>query len=288
MKKLLAEAFPGLIIHSLTRMGSGKSGEIFLANDEIVFKVALASDKSDSCLALEYDVLCALKGKMEITIPQPLYFGTLSNGRMVLGESLVPGIQFTQELYEEFTQSEKDALFAHMGEIFYQIHSANIPRIEKIAMYDYKENYFEDFHKYYTDNVKNTLTCAEQSQIQRIVGDFDAAIKTNPVPVVLCHGDLHFWNLNYDPITKKICGLLDFGLVCYNDPLNDMRYFWSDTVIKMLYTYPGDIGKDAAARHLFYCVCNIIEEAHGELESGTAGFYVDNLKNIIFQKPLPI
>lgn len=272
MKTLLAEAFD-LKINSLTRMGNGKSAEIFLADEEIVFKVGLASDTSDSSLDLEYEVLCALQGKMEIAIPKPLYLGALPDGRKVLGESLVSGIQFSQELYEEFSQHEKDALFAHMGEIFCQLHSAKIPPVTKAFKWDDAEN-FADFKKYYTDEIKNALTRAEQARIQKIADDFAAAVKNNPVPVVLCHGDLHFWNLNYDPAAKKICGLLDFGCACYNDPLNDMRYFWSDTTAKMLRAYRGDFGKNATERHLFYCMCNSIESAS-----------IDSLKRIIFQEP---
>ena len=288
MQNLLNEAFPNLTIHSFTRMGNGKSGEIWLANNEIVFKVTLASDTSNSSLALEYDVLHALNGKVTITIPQPLYLGTLSDGKMVLGESFVPGVQFSQELYETFSQSEKDALFAHMGDIFHQIHSADIPKINNLTAYATGEHHLNDFYTYYTNDVKNTLTHTEQAQIQKIIDDFDKAVKESPPPLVLCHGDLHFWNLNFDPKTKKICGLLDFGLTCYNDPINDMRYFWSDTVIQMLQNYPSDIGKYAAERHLFYCVHNIVEEAHDELAGGKAGFYVDNLKKVIFQNPLPL
>jgi aminoglycoside phosphotransferase (APT) family kinase protein len=174
-----------------------------------------------------------------------------------------------------------------LGDIFHQLHSAKVPRIEKISTFDNDEN-LADFHKFYTNDVKNSLSQKEQTQIQKIAENFTAAIKKNPVPVVLCHGDLHFWNLNYDPATKKICGLLDFGITCYNDPLNDMRYFWSDTVIKMLRAYRGDIGKNAAERHLFYCVCNIIEEAHDELANGKTAYQVENLKRVIFQEPLPL
>ena len=285
IKTLLTETFPELDIHSLTRMGNGKSGEIFLVNDEIVFKVPLFTDKSDSNLELEYEVLCSLDGKVEIAIPKPLYFGTLSDGRAVLGESLVHGIQFTQELYEGLSQSEKDEIFAQMGDIFYQIHSADIPQIKNVSVCGNADP-LTDFYKYYMDSVKDALTPAEQAQVQKIADDFAAAVAANPVPVVLCHGDMHFANLNYDPATKKICGLLDFGIANYSDPLNDMRYFWSDTVAKMLPSYSGNIGENAAERHLFYCVCNIIEEAHDELEDGTAGYYVDKLKNIIFQEPL--
>jgi aminoglycoside phosphotransferase (APT) family kinase protein len=284
IKTLLTETFPHLAIHALIRMGNGKAGEIFLVNDEIVFKVPLTSDTSDE-LELEYEVLCALHGKVNITIPQPVCFGTLPDGRKVLGESLIPGIQFTQELYEELSQPEKDAVFAQMGDIFYQIHSSAVPRIKNAAVYD-RDNPLDDFHEYYTDSVKNALTPIEQAQIQKIAEEFATAVAAAPVPVVLCHGDMHFANLNYDPVTKKICGLLDFGIVNYNDPLNDMRYFWSDTVSKMLRFYPGNIGENAAERHLFYCMCNIIEAANGELINGTACEYTDRLKRIIFQEPL--
>ena len=99
---------------------------------------------------------------------------------------------------------------------------------------------------------------------------------------------MHFWNLHYAPDTKKICGILDFGIACYNDPLNDIRYFWGDAATKILASYRGNIGEYPAERHLFYNICNLIEEAYGELSNGEVGFYVDNLKKAMFQEPLKI
>ncbi|MCL1883688.1 MAG: aminoglycoside phosphotransferase family protein [Defluviitaleaceae bacterium] len=282
---LLATAFPDLIIHSLTRITGGKAGEIYLANNQIIFKVALTADTSYSDLAPEYDVLCALRGKVDVPIPQPLHLGKLSDGRKVLGMSLIPGVQFTQEIYESFSMQEKNALFFQLGEILHQIHSAPVPHIRGISKWNSEEN-LVDFYKHYNADVKNALTPAEQLRIQKIADDFLTAIKANSVPMVLCHGDLHFWNLHYDPDTKKICGLLDFGIACYNDPLNDIRYFWGDTATKILRGYRGNIGENPTERHLFYNICNLIEEARGELSNGEAGFYVDNLKKAMFQEPL--
>jgi hypothetical protein len=46
VRALVAEAFPDLAIRSFVKMGHGKAGEIYLANDEIVFKVPLVGDPS--------------------------------------------------------------------------------------------------------------------------------------------------------------------------------------------------------------------------------------------------
>ncbi|MCL1861996.1 MAG: hypothetical protein FWF78_00330, partial [Defluviitaleaceae bacterium] len=60
------------------------------------------------------------------------------------------------------------------------------------------------------------------------------------------------------------------------------------TATKILASYRGNIGKYPAERHLFYNICNLIEEAHRELSNGEVGFYVDNLKKAMFQEPLKI
>jgi aminoglycoside phosphotransferase (APT) family kinase protein len=295
MKALINEAFPDLNVRTLTKLGVGKAGALFLANGEIVFKTPLAKarissesavpDPSHSELLLEYKVLSALYGKVEIAIPQPLFFGTLPDGRAVLGESLVPGTQFSQDAYEAFTQNEKNALFEQIGDILHQIHSADIPPIPEAYVHGVEENigYFHDYHK---DIVKNELTTAENEKVESIYRDFRMAAAAGPFPSVLCHGDVHFWNLNYDPVTKRICGLLDFGIANYNDPLNDMRYYWSDSVTKMLRKYPNNPGENAGTRHLFYWMCNLLEEVHDGLANDGRSDYLIHLKEGLFQKPL--
>jgi aminoglycoside phosphotransferase (APT) family kinase protein len=286
IKALINGLFPDLSVQTVTKMGNGKAGEIFLVNGEIVFKLPLTSDTSDSDLFMEYKILSALDGKLEIAIPKPLYFGTLPDGRSILGESLVRGEQFTQDIYESFSQAEKDALFEQLGDIFHQLHSADIPKTEGIILYDAKSN-LEYFYENYTDLVKKELTEAERNKLEQLARDYCAALEESPAPLALCHGDMHFKNLNYDPETKKFCGLLDFGLINYNDPLNDMRYFWADTVEKMLRNYPGDIGKNAGTRHLFYNLCNLLDEVHGNLKNSDPSEYLVYLKRAMYQQPLP-
>jgi len=285
LKMQLSIAFPALPIRTLSPLADGKAGTTFAVNDDLVLKISLGTDDSDSCLAMEYDVLSALRGKMDFPIPQPFFFAQLPDGRYALIESRVPGVPFSQEVYETFTQPEKDAIFIQLGSVTHQLHNVSTPHFSQISVYDPAAN-LADFHKYYTQDIKNVLTPTEQARIEQIAGDFQAAAASCPIPTVLCHGDLHFGNLNYDPQTKRLCGLFDFGLVCYNDPLNEFRYFWSDTVTIILRAYSGDLGDNIAARHLFYCMCNIIEEAHGELRAGPPGFFVDTLKRVIFQKPI--
>ncbi|MCL2604846.1 MAG: aminoglycoside phosphotransferase family protein [Defluviitaleaceae bacterium] len=285
LKPLLAETFPDIRIRTLTKLGNGKAGEIFLTNGETVFKVPLTSDESDSDLRLEYEVLLALHGKVEITIPKPICIATLADGRTVLGESLVPGVQFTHDMFDSFTQPEKDALFAQMGDIFYQLHTAEIPQIKNAPVYGVKEN-LEYFYENYTDSVKKELTNAEQAKIDEILQNFITAVEKNPPPVTFTHGDVHFWNLNYDPTAKRICGILDFGIANYNDPINDIRYFWPKNVAQILVKYPADLGEGLGARHLFYNMCNMIDEANGELKRGVVPESVKWLKQLIYQEPL--
>ncbi|MCL1862246.1 MAG: hypothetical protein FWF78_01630, partial [Defluviitaleaceae bacterium] len=54
MIALLSVTFPNLTIQNLVRITNGKAGEIYLANNQIIFKVALTTDTSHSNLVLEY------------------------------------------------------------------------------------------------------------------------------------------------------------------------------------------------------------------------------------------
>ena len=285
MKQLIADAFPALSIHTLTPLGNGKAGDIFLANGDIVFKVAQESDIAHSSLALEYEVLQAFQGKLEIPIPAPLYFGTLADGRPILGETLLHGEPFSQEMYETLTRAGQEAIFAQMGDIFCQIHRADVPRIPGLTTWTAEQN-LADFYEFYTDAVQAALTSDDRAIMEKIVENFRHATEAAPPPQVLCHGDMHFGNFLYDPLIKKLCGLLDFGISAYNDPLNDMRYYWSDNTQIMLRHYGGDVGTRVGDRHLFYCIHNLIEELHGEIAQGSTRAYVHVVQVALRQKRL--
>ncbi|MCL2189843.1 MAG: aminoglycoside phosphotransferase family protein [Defluviitaleaceae bacterium] len=285
MLTYLQEAFPNLEIRTLTHLANGKAGAVYLANGEIVFKTHLASNTSDSNLALEFAALELLHGKTTLAVPKPLYFATLSNGREILGMSLLSGVQFTDEIYASLTEAEQSIIYAQLGEFLHEMHTLPAPRLQGATEYGNAPN-SDYFYENYTDLVKNELTPTEQEKLAHIVQAFEATIHENPPPQVLNHGDLHFWNMHYNPLTKRLCGVLDFGLVSYHDPLNDMCYFWSDSVAKMLTKYPAPLGAGAGARHLFYNLCNLIEEAREELERGGTKTYIGYVKEAMWQAVL--
>ena len=280
MIDLINKAFPDLAIHSLKQIGKGKACEVYLANDEIVFKIPFNSD-STSCLSIEYQVLNALCGKVN-NIPQPLYFGTLPDGKLILGESLMPGIQFTSEIYDSLTELEQDYVFIVMGEFIRQIYYADKPHIEGIPINDPKKN-IPIFEKRYTEAIKNVLNDAERRKIDEIYHKFLQALDSH-VPLVLCHADMHFWNMQFDPQTRRICGLLDFGEACYADLMEDMEYYWPAQVAKIMRGHGNMLDENAGIRHLFYCMNSLMDAANDELANGVMT-YVNYLKEMIYSKP---
>jgi len=280
---LINNAFPDLTIHALKKIGKGKACEVYLANDEIVFKIPLKAN-SAAGLSAEYRVLSALCGKVN-HIPQPLYFGTLPDGKLILGESLMPGIQFSSEIYDSLTESEQDDVFSVMGEFVRQIYYADIPRIEGIPINDPKKN-IRIFETRYTETIKNVLNDAERSKVDEIYHNFLQALELH-VPIVLCHADMHFWNLQYDPKMRRVCGLLDFGEACYADLMEDMEYYWPVQVAKIMRGHGSILDENAGVRHLFYCMSNLMNEANDELANGAMN-YVNYLKELIYSKPFDI
>jgi len=277
---LINEAFPDLKIRSLKKIGNGKACDVFLANNEIVFKIPLVPASPYSCLQVEYNALTALYGKTSMAIPQPLLFGNLPDGRLILGMSYLPGLQFTQELYESLSQPNKDIVFADIGEFLYQIHVAGNPKVDGIPTSELSQN-IGYFHKNYQAIVMNKLTDTEQQRIDDIYNKYLTIIKSTTVPLVLNHGDIHFWNMNFNPATNRICGFYDFGEANYADPMEDMCYYWPFQVEKILQNYPAKLSETTPHRHLFYCISNIISEAYAELTNTGKSDYINYLKQVI-------
>jgi len=195
IKSLIESTVGNVQIQTISKIGAGKSSEVFLANKTIVFKVQILDMNNISDLEMEYFALSALDGKIKIDIPKPLCFGIAPDGRQILGESFIDGIPFTGDLFEAMDESEKDIILAQVGNITSQIHNANKDIIDgiKIGIPAKSEKHFRD---HYTDEVKYKLTDAEKSRLEKICNDFIAI--AHDAPITLCHGDTHLWNFNYD------------------------------------------------------------------------------------------
>jgi aminoglycoside 2''-phosphotransferase len=240
---LVTETFPQLNINKFELMGNGKAAIICLANDEIVFKIPLQKDGEIARWQKnEAEVLNFLEGKLDIEIPKLLYAATAKNGLFIIGETLLSGTTLTYELCDTYSSETKNNLLRQLGKIVRNLHDAGGSDSSWLdeGHQDTIDDYMNEFYMRLSGETRSVFTNSEIKKLEEIAERYKKISATHPVKPVLCHHDLHFFNLMFDTESKQITGLLDFGCAGYAEPARDWHYYFDAKHILEGYGNNGD------------------------------------------------
>ena len=266
LKRLISETFQELSIKEFELLGTGKAGIICLVNNEIVFKIPLQSEGDIARWQRnEASVLKFLEGKLDIEVPKILYTGTTEDGLYLIGETLLSGTTFSYELYDTFDQETKNNILRQFGKIVRQLHDVDGKDLS-CQIDDHQESLkdiLEEFNKRFSKEVRNVFSEDEIHRIEGIAEHYKEISIQYPVKKVLCHHDLHFFNLMFDTENKRISGLLDFGCVGFSEPARDLHYYFDPKYILEGYGNNGD--KYFLDRQKFHALSNLLSNLQSEI-----------------------
>ena len=228
-KKLISETFPALEIKNFKLFDKGKAGLIYLVNDEIIFKIPLQSEGEIARWQKnEAVVLRFLEDKLDIEIPKILYAATSENGLYIIGETLLSGTGYSYDLHDTFDEETKTDILRQLGKIVRNLHEAggNDSSWQVDGYQDTLQDTIDEFNANFSDKVQNVFSGSEIKKIEAIAEHYKKISAEHPVKPVLCHHDLHFFNLMFDVENKRISGLLDFGCAGYAEPARDWHYYF--------------------------------------------------------------
>jgi len=243
-RKLISETFAELKIEKIALLGKGKSAIIYLVNDEIVFKIPLQSEgRIARWQKNEAVVLKFLEGKLDIEIPKILYTATSESGLYIIGETLLSGTPFSYELYDSYDEETKNDIQRQLGKIVRDLHEAGGDdsswQADNLA--DMPQKYIKKFNKRLYNEAFNIFSIEELERIEEIAEHYKKISAQHPAKPVLCHNDLHFYNLMFDEKNKRISGLLDFGCAGYAEPAIEWEYYFYPKYVLEGYGDNGDV-----------------------------------------------
>jgi aminoglycoside 2''-phosphotransferase len=263
-KKIIRHTVKELQIHTILLLGKGKSGIIFLVNDEIVVKIPLKNE-SDSALWQKNEavVLRFLEGKLDIEIPKILFAATSECGLYIIGETRLSGITFSYELYDTFDEKEQNDVLRQVGKIARQLHDAGKNDWSWHENPEKYEDLIIEFDERFSIEIRGCFSRQENKKIEEIAERYQNISVQHPVNPVLCHNDLHFYNLMFDTENKRISGVLDFGCAGYTEPSRDFHYYFDAKCVLEGY---GDNG-DAyfSDRQKFHALSNMLSNLRDKI-----------------------
>ena len=268
LEQIIADAVPEIEIKSIKQIGKGRNVCAVLVNDNIVFRVPIKEDSEFNNPDKEVKILNFLKGKLSFNVPEVLYFATDKAGRRIVGETLVPGVVYSQELHDSFDETTKSDVLRQIGHIMRELHNlGNDYRWTGKEPLHYTDS-LDAFDDYFPSDVQKQFTPEQIKKILAVRSRYKYLSEHYPVKPVLTHCDMHFANMMFDAGTKKIVGLIDFGEAGYAEPSRDMHYYYGDGAREILAGY-GEIDDPYfAERQLFQSVTNMLANIKEDLDFG--------------------
>ena len=268
LEQIIADAVPEIEIKSIKQIGKGRNVCAVLVNDNIVFRVPIKEDSEFNNPDKEVKILNFLKGKLSFNVPEVLYFATDKAGRRIVGETLVPGVVYSQELHDSIDETTKSDVLRQIGHIMRELHNlGNDYRWTGKEPLHYTDS-LDAFDDYFPSDVQKQFTPEQIKKILAVRSRYKYLSEHYPVKPVLTHCDMHFANMMFDAGTKKIVGLIDFGEAGYAEPSRDMHYYYGEGAREILAGY-GEIDDPYfAERQLFQSVTNMLANIKEDLDFG--------------------
>lgn len=268
IQEIITETFPEIEIKSIKKIGSGRNVVAVLVNDNIVFRIPKKEDAEFNHPEKEVKVLNFLKGKLSFEVPEILYWKIDKQGRNIIGETLVSGVVYTQELHDSFDEETKSDILRQIGKIARELHDLghDYKWLQNASLH-YADS-LEVFEEYFPESVKKQFTDEQIKQINAVRDRYKTLSEEYPVKPVLTHCDLHFGNMMFDIKSKKIIGLIDFGEAGYAEPSRDMHYYYGSGAAELLAGYGDNGDKYLPERQKFQSVVNMLCNIKEDLENG--------------------
>ncbi len=240
-KNVLNECFPELIISSIIPFGEGHDCKAFLVNDTYVFKFP-KSEKANNNLQKELRVLRFLKGKLPLEIPQVIFSSNKSSllPYLIIGYKQIKGRILTPELYQSFTDMEKENLAKQIADFLRILHSLEIP----CNFTDLEDNFIEGMMIDYEDIKSSVFGRINDKSKNFAITYYSNAIHNpdfkNP-RTALIHNDLSCNHILIDEIENKAIGIIDFGDAAVTDIDLDFVYLFEDSEEEIGHKFGGKV-----------------------------------------------
>jgi hypothetical protein len=210
VKNILQKEWTELKIDTVTLLDNGWDNAAFDVNGEYIFRFP---KDSGTHFDMELKLLNTLRGKITMPIPSVEFLGKEIK---YMGYKKLQGGDLTMEIYNSMTSEQRDKLATDYAKFAFEIHNA-LPVDQARTM-----GVHEVDPMIYIPIISSSLTPEKipNGEIlafaKNTVKEYVATINDNVIPSFI-YGDLHTENIAFDPVTKQLNGIFDFGDACIGD-----------------------------------------------------------------------
>jgi len=255
---------PDLAIETVMLNNDGMSNEVVIVNDTLVFRFA-KGEFGQRALAGEVRALALIRPHITLALPDPFYISA-----ELMAYRLLPGVALTRQVVESLDEADQQAVADQLATFLRQLHAT--PCDETIAATVAPCRYADQAHiharvkeQVYPLLLKHQIAWAEA--LYASVLDDPTIFDYTPQ---LIHGDLACYHILFDPATRRLTGIIDFGVAGLGDPALDLgclgQYYGAAFVKRLYVAYPA--AQTFAKRTHFYAQAGELDWVLNGLESG--------------------
>lgn len=274
MTKSIRAIYPEFSIKQVERLSGGQNNEIFLVNDEWIFRFPKYAKGIDE-IKNETLFLKAVHDKLPIPIPHPEYafHGMKKPGEAFAGYRMLPGKPLQKEEFNSL--KNKRAIVRELAVFMKELHGLNLSG-EIHSLIGPPQKDYEIWHDLFVRLKEKVFVHMNEKARQSVAANFEAffeEISSSYFPQTVIHGDFGPTNLLYDPVDQRLSGVIDFGSVSIGDPALELAsaFFgpfglgkeWARQVAE---DYPE--AADYAKRAKFYASTFALQDALFGVENG--------------------
>lgn len=217
--------FPDLKIEKIESFGSGKDNAVFIVNGDLLFRFA-KTEKADRLMRQETRALSEIQGMIDFAIPTFVLIGKSSHNLIFVAYEKIPGVKLGKSDLVSAEGFVYEGLISQIAHFLKQLHSIDIDTAKK---WELRELNFRSLYENELLDARERVYPFVKQEHPEDFGIIEAYLENlyssylgdernfNFTPVVL-YADFKPEHILFDPNTRKITGIIDWGSLRTGDP----------------------------------------------------------------------
>lgn len=241
----IKKIFPHLEIKSVRANTDGLINEVFIVNEDLVFRFPKNNDYGKKLLTNETKVIELIRKYVEIPVP---HFEYKSDDTVVY--RFIKGNALRRKDISKLNDKEQAQIAERLAEFLKQFHNIPMSEIEQAGIAQSDVNRSREKWLKLFEDVKKDLFPLMMPHVRESIEEHFTAITSdkdfmNYTPKLI-NGDFVPYHIIFDRETKQINGIIDFGTAGTGDPAADFAciiYNYGESFLKKMKPVYPEISK---------------------------------------------
>ena len=219
-KERINQISPALVVKSLRTNEEGLVNDVVIVNEDTVFRFA-KNEYGVRVLGNELRVMDLIRSRIDLAVPKPFY-----RSADAIAYPLLDGITLSRDLVLSLGETDRQAVADQLGRFLRTLHTFPLTDAQRteIAPTPAPCRYADwiGIRQQVEEHVWPLLMAHQRTWAQNLFDSLLRDPKAFDYAPALIHGDLGPYHLLFDDTTRRLTGVIDFGVAGLGDGALDI------------------------------------------------------------------